>query len=298
MHKQLIVAIFLLLGVNGAVEAQNSNLNQENGEVVAKSIFNPKNIRTKSNKGKIFAHWGYNFSSYAKSDINFSGPGYNFTLLDVAAADRPTKFGSTYFDPARLSIPQFNFHFGYFIKDNYSVSLGWDHMKYVVDIPQTVRIKGFIDQEISSPGIATGDRAGVYNGESIQVDSAMLTFEHTDGYNFAAIGLERYDDIWVSSSGKKSLNTEVGVEAGLLVPRSDVSLFGEGKNHYWNVAGYGFAAKAGLQYHFTKWLYLQGSFKTGFTDLNNIRTTGRNGIDKAQQNIWFFENYWVVGFKF
>jgi len=267
-------------------------------DTVAKSIFNPKNKRTESNKGKFFVHWGYNFSSYAKSDINFSGPGYDFTLLGVTAADRPTKLGTTYIDPSRLTIPQFNFHFGYFFKDNYSISLGWDHMKYVVDIPQTVRIKGFIDPEISKPGISTGDWAGQYNGEEVTLVDSVLKFEHTDGYNFAAIGIERYDDIWVSRSGKQSLNTEVGLEAGLLVPRTDVRLFGVGDNHYWNVAGYGFAGKIGLQYHMLKWLYLQGSFKSGFTDLNNINTTGRKGIDNAKQTIWFFENYWTIGFKF
>lgn len=267
-------------------------------DTVAKSIFNPKNKREVSNKGKFFAHWGYNFSSYAKSDIHFKGPGYDFTLLKVKASDRPTKFGSTYFDPGRLTIPQFNLHFGYFFKDNYSISLGWDHMKYVVDVPQTVRIKGFIDPQISNPGISTGDWAGHYNGEEVTLVDSVLKFEHTDGYNFAAVGIERYDDIWVSRSGKQSLNTEVGLEAGLLVPRSDVRLFGEGANHYWNIAGYGFAGKIGLQYHFLKWIYFQGSFKTGFTDLNKIHTTGRNAIDNAKQNIWFFENYWVLGFRF
>lgn len=266
-------------------------------DTVSKSIFNPKNSRLVSNRGKFFIHWGYNFSSYSKSDINFKGPGYDFTLLNVKAADRPTKFGSTYFNPSELTIPQFNFHFGYFLKDNYSISLGWDHMKYVVTIPQKVRIKGFIGPEISKPGIPTGEWEGKYNGEEVTLVDSVLKFEHTDGYNFAAIGLERYDDLWVSQSGKRSLNTEIGAEVGLLVPRTDARLFGVGANHYWNIAGYGAAAKAGLQYHFNKLVYFQGAFKTGFTDLNKIRTTGRVGIDNAKQNIWFFENYWVLGFK-
>jgi len=265
---------------------------------IAKSIFRTKYSRTESNKGKFFAHWGYNFSSYAKSDISFKGPGYDFTLHKVRAGDRPTKLSWKYLDPGSLTIPQFNLHFGYFIKDNYSISLGWDHMKYVVDIPQTVRISGYINPEISDPVIPTGDRAGTYNGEEITLDTDMLTFEHTDGYNFAAVGLERYDDIIVSRKGKQILTMESGVEAGLLIPRSDVRLFGVGDNHFWNIAGYGGAAKVGVQYRFYKGLYLQGSFKTGYTELTNIRTTGRRGVDKAQQGIWFFENYWVLGFRF
>jgi len=298
-HKFFKLFVLFFLFSNGILAQGIFKFRQlSESDTVAKSIFNPKNTRTESNKGKFFLHWGYNFSSYGKSDIHFNGPGYDFTLLDVKAADRPSKLSLDYVNPARFTIPQFNFHFGYFFKDNYSVSLGWDHMKYVVDIPQTVKIKGFIDPTISNPGISTGDWAGQYNGEEVTLVDSVLTFEHTDGYNFAAIGIERYDDIWVSHSGKQSLNTEVGLEAGLLVPRTDVRLFKEGANHYWNVAGYGFAGKVGLQYHILKWLYLQGSFKVGYTDLNNVITTGRKGVDIAKQNIWFFENYWVLGFKF
>ncbi len=287
--------IFLTIG---ALVLSVSALFAQEVPSIGKSIFKPKNLRTESNKGKFFFFWGYNFSSYAKSDIHFRGPNYDFTLHDVKAADRPTKFGATYFDPGRLTIPQFNLHFGYYIKDNYSISLGWDHMKYVVDIPQQVKISGYIGEEISNPGIPTGNRAGQYNGELITVDSAMLTFEHTDGYNFASVGLERYDDIIVNRKGKQVLTMESGVDLGLLIPRSDVHLFGEGGNHFWNIAGYGASAKVGLHYRFYKGLYLQGNFKTGWTDLYNIRTTGRRGVDKASQQIWFFENYWALGFRF
>jgi len=160
MRKILLTISALCVSAN-ALFAQ-SDINQSNTEgQIAKSIFNPKYSRTESNKGKIFFHWGYNFSSYAKSDIHFTGPGYDFTIHDVKASDRPTKLSMTYINPAKLTIPQFNFHFGYFIKDNYSISIGWDHMKYVVDIPQTVRISGYINEEISNPGIPTGGDAPV-----------------------------------------------------------------------------------------------------------------------------------------
>lgn len=282
-----------------SLPAQDINVNNNLSDNIqtSRSIFKPKSHRFESNKGKFFLHWGYNSSSYSKSDIHFYGTGYDFTLYNVKATDRPTKLSMTYINPATISIPQFNFHVGYYLKDNYSISLGWDHMKYVVDIPQSVKIKGFIDPTISSPGIATGDWAGYYDRDAVSLVDSVLKFEHTDGYNFAALGLERYDDIWVAKSGKQSLNSEIGVEGGLLIPRSDVRLFGIGANHYWNIAGYGVAGKIGLQYHFLRRMYLQGSFKSGFTDLSNIRTTGRKNVDKASQKIWFFENYWVLGVR-
>lgn len=43
-------------------------------------------------KGSIMAFWGWNRSGYTKSDIRFSGNGYDFTLNNVVAHDRPTKF--------------------------------------------------------------------------------------------------------------------------------------------------------------------------------------------------------------
>jgi len=49
---------------------------------------------------------------------------------------------------------------------------------------------------------------------------------------------------------------------------------------------------------FNTHLFFQGSLKTGWTNLSNIRTTGRNDIDKAQQKISYLENYWVLGYIF
>lgn len=284
----LSITFFSLISTNANTKSDSLKNNPE-------SIFKLKNTRDYTNKGKFFVHWGYNFSWYGKSDLHMYGEGYDFTLHDVKAKDRPTELSITYIDPAKITIPQFNFHFGYFIKDNYSVSLGWDHMKYVVTVPQTVKISGYIDSEISSPSIPTGAYAGTYNKDEILIDKDFLTFEHTDGYNYVSIEIERYDDIWVSKSKKRSLSMETGLGLGLLVPRTDARLFGVGANHYWNIAGYGASAKVGARYFFNKRLYLQGSMKTGWTDLRNIRTTGRNSIDKAQQKISFIENFYVLG---
>ncbi len=263
-----------------------------------KSIFKNVSPRTYSNKGKFYLHWGYNFSSYAKSDLRLYGKGYDFTLKNVIAHDRPTPLSATYIDISRLSIPQFNAHFGYYLNDNYSISIGWDHMKYVLDVPQTVKISGTIDATISEPGISTGSKAGVYTNQDITLTPDFLTFEHTDGFNYASVEVERYDDAWRSKKGKMYLAMETGLGAGLIIPRSDVRLFGVGQNNYWNLAGWGISAKAGAKLFFNTHLFFQGSLKTGWTNLSNIRTTGRNGIDKAQQKISYLENYWVLGYIF
>ncbi len=83
----------LLLAING-VSAQESETN----DVLI------------SRKGQFHVYWGWNVSSYTNSDITFKGDDYNFTLDDVEAFDRPTPFNAhDYFNPAQLTIPQFNF---------------------------------------------------------------------------------------------------------------------------------------------------------------------------------------------
>lgn len=262
------------------------------------SIFKKVAPRTYSNKGKVYFHWGYNFSSYAKSDINLYGKGYNIVLKDVVAHDRPTPLNSTYLDPSRLSIPQFNFHFGYYFKDNYSISIGWDHMKYVVDVPQKVKITGTIAPSISEPAIDASAYSGIYYNADFTINPDFLTFEHTDGFNYASVEVERYDDAWHAKKGNMYLAMETGLGAGLLIPRTDVRLFGVGQNNYWNVAGWGISAKAGAKLFFNKRLFFQGSLKAGFANMSNIRTTGRNDIDKAKQKIAYLENFWVLGYIF
>jgi len=41
------------------------------------------------NKGKAYFYWGGNRTKYSKSDIQFEGKNYNFTLQDVNAKDKP-----------------------------------------------------------------------------------------------------------------------------------------------------------------------------------------------------------------
>ncbi len=294
----LVFVLFICKHIHAQQTSNDGQQTTHQQPIIGKSLFSLKSPRNFSRKGDFYVHWGYNFSWYSKSDIHFNRPGYDFTLKQVKAHNRPTKLSLTYIDPTRITIPQFNLHFGYFIKDNYSISLGWDHMKYVMNIPQTVKIDGYINSSISDPAILTGTYAGNYNDQIITVNNDMLSFEHTDGFNYVSTEVERYDDILVLKSKQTSLTLETGLGIGFLIPRSDIRLFGVGKNHYWNFAGYGLSAKAGLKFYFSKSFYLQNSTKVGWTNLSHIHTTGRNSIDKASQKISYLENYTLLGVQF
>lgn len=245
------------------------------------------NIRTYSRDGKLYVQLGLNWSHYGRSDINFEGPGYDFTLENVAGKDQPYE-----------SSLQYNIHVGYHITDRYSISLGFDHMKYVMKSSQRLIISGVIEPQVSNPVYSSGPFAGNYSSQPIRVTPEMLTLKYTDGFNYVSAHVQRLDDVWLSDDAKTLLALETGLGLGLMVPRSDVRLFGVGKNNKANIAGWSASGKAGLMLNFNKKLYLLGSLEAGYANMDKIFTTGRNDFDKASQNINYVQNTYLIGFRF
>ena len=239
-------------------------------------------------KGNLFIHWGYNRSGYTTSDISFEGPGYDFELKNVAAKDRQSSFDlKTYFGPTTFTIPQYNFVVGYFIKDGVSLSFNADHMKYVMVKDQISTISGYIDKENSS-------YAGTFEGERITLSPEFLYFEHTDGLNYSNIELTKYFNLWTSENTKVSLDAHLGLAAGILIPRSNVRLLGEGSDQF-HLAGFGTSADGGVWITFFKRWVFQYKVKSGYINMPDIVINGRNNEDRAKQDFWFWEHLCSLG---
>jgi hypothetical protein len=260
-------------------------------------------------KGRSFFHWGYNRAWYNKSDIHFKGQGHDFVLSAVKAKDRPNPLSLVYIKLSTLTIPQFNCHFGYFISDKYSLAIGWDHMKYVGEDFQTVKMNGYVDPAtVSDPEMVKNMNQlnslyatdGIYQDVPVQMTpNNFVHIEHTDGLNYASIELDRYEELWQSKKHNKlGITAVTSLGSGLIIPRTDSHLFGSGENHYWNVAGWGASAKLGLQINLTKHLYLQTDFKCGYLQMNHVHTSNYLKVDKAKQHIVFYENIWQIGVRF
>lgn len=242
---------------------------------------------TSHRKGKLYFYWGWNGSFYTKSDIKFKGSNYNFELKNVKATDRQNKFDiDKYFNPANITIPQYNFRIGYYFKDKWDISFGIDHMKYVVKQLQRVKITGFINDS-NTPF------DGIYDHNDITIQEGFLEFEHTDGLNFVNIELRRSEEI-LRVNDNLQLNVTAGFGAGVLYPKTNTALLNKSRYDQFNVAGYGIDAILGLNVTFLKRFFIQTEFKTGFIDLPNIRTTASSS-DSAKQNFFFFQRNIVFG---
>ena len=93
--KRSLILVFALL-FSRKVTAQDILPQPVAQQNISKSIFSNSNPRNFSRKGEWFIHHGWNFSWYDTSDIHFKGPGYDFTLKDVKAKDRPSKLSTDY----------------------------------------------------------------------------------------------------------------------------------------------------------------------------------------------------------
>lgn len=245
---------------------------------------------TAHNKGKFFISWGGNRESYSKSDIHFKGNDYNFTLHDVKAQDKPKGWHIDYINPARMTIPQTNLNIGYFISDHYSISVGVDHMKYVMGQNQVVNYKG----NYPDPG-SYGE---LLPNNQILLTEDFLTFEHTDGLNYVFTEFARVDDIsklfQISDTDKIQINISEGLGAGILFPKTNTQLLGRKRHDDFHVSGYGVSAKVGLNVTFFKHFFIKGELKAGYIDMPNIRTT-QSSSDSASQHFTFFQRIIAVG---
>ena len=242
-----------------------------------------------TNKGHFYIYWGYNRAWFTNSDLHFKGNDYQFTLKDVVAKDRQTAFNfDEYFHPKKFTIPQYNFRIGYFVNEHYSISIGTDHMKYVLQQNQIVKINGEIN-------VLDSDYNGNYENEDFKVTSDFLQFEHTDGLNYGNIDIRRFDTLLAFRKIKLSMCEGLGF--GILIPRTNTALLGHERYDRFKLSGYGFNALASLHLTFWDLFFIQSEFKGGLVYLPKIRTTD-NTSDMAKQQFMFAQTNLLFGFQF
>ena len=274
--KNLYLFIFVVItSFNNGFSQQSKNLSDK---------------FTASNKGKFFFFWGGNRESFSKSDINFKGADYNFTLYNVTAHDKPKGWHIDYINPKRMTIPQTNFRMGYFINDHYNISIGLDHMKYVMFQDRSVKIDGYYPNQ--------GSYNEVLPNNQVLLTEDFLTFEHTDGLNYIHTEIARVDDlsktIGLPNTDKFQINITEGIGGGFLYPKTNAKLLGKDRHDDFNISGYGISAKIGLNFTFYKHFFIQTDLKGGYINMPDIKTT-YNNADSASQHFLFWERMIAFG---
>lgn len=235
--------------------------------------------------------WGYNRESYTTSTIHFVNNGsgvdeygtYDFKVHDVKAHDRPDF--DQLADVKNITIPQYNIRLGMWLnnKNDEGFEIAYDHAKYVVTNYQTARFTGNIQGQ-------TVDKDSVLN-------PAFFHFEHTDGANFWMINYMKRNKIFYSKKNNFKLSYIFRPGFGVVIPRTDVTIFGHRVNNNFKVAGICAGIETTLHFEFYKHFIIDFAAKGGYANYMNAFVHER-GNGRASHQIGFLEGIFTFGYQF
>jgi hypothetical protein len=222
--------------------------------------YSRKKTKNSAAEGTLFFYWGYNRSIYTKSTIQFVGQGYDFRLKGVEATDRPTKELSKYFSIRNLTEPQFNLRVGYNFKNYWAVSIGYDHLKYVMKHNVPYILSGRINPGVDN---VTG-WSGNYGGDTVFTQEQTFHYENTNGMNYIRAEISRVRP-WVKGKGGKfTFSTLTGGSLGVLFNVNDFTFAGRKDMQTQSVSGFGVSGHLGARFEFFKHFFIQANVAGGF----------------------------------
>lgn len=234
-------------------------------------------------KGRFYFAWGYNKDYFSKSDLHFYDEGsdkYDFTLYGVEASDRP---GYDQILNSDISIPQYVYRLGYYFNDanDLGIEINFDHTKYVMHDYQMAHLTGFIHEQ--------------YYDVDTMITPGFLRFEHTNGANFLMVNFLKKHKFHSSKNNKHVFGVVGKIGAGVVIPKTDVTLFGKELDNVFHVAGYVTGIETGLRYEYGKYFFSEGMVKGTFANFNNVLTVGSG---KAKHTFYTLELILSVGVQF
>ena len=264
-------AIFYLILLSFSCSAQEA-CNCPGGEKKAHGVF--------------YVSWGYNRDWFSKSDLHFQNSGsdnYDFTVHGAKAKDRPgfDQILRTAIE-GDITIPQYVYRLGYYFgnKSDIGVEINFDHSKYVMVNGQTARV--------------TGQIRGTELDQDTVVGSDFLKFEHTNGANFLMGNFIKRKTFLHSVNGKHWLSAVFKPGFGIVVPKTDVTLFEQRLDNRFHVAGWIVGAETGLRYDF-RHFFMEATAKEVFANYSDVLVMGTG---KADHRFWCFEAILTAGFQF
>lgn len=250
-----------------------------------------KNHKKISNgKGTLWGYWGYNRSAYTKSDLYIVGPGYDFILKNATASDNPTKKIKDYFDITKFTVPQFNLRIGYYYKEKYALSLGYDHMKYVFDDGNQVLIQGDIDPSLNA--VWSGD----YKDAQVVTNRSDFHYENSHGLNYIRLELTRTDRLYQNRQKTFAISSNVSLGTGCVLTNNDFNFAGKFERNTASVSGFGFSGHASVRLEFFRHVFLQGELNGGRINLLQVRTDQSDRSAHVQQKYWYGQRNITLGF--
>ncbi len=256
-----------------------------------------------------YIYWGYHRNFYAPSDIHYVSDRYDFTLVDAKANDMPAN-QDQYFKLKEFSVPQFNFRMGTELKNNWFLSLGYDHHKYRLTQTQNVKIEGYIDPSCLTYYRADSADGNIYvgqfnAGDTVLYKRSFMDFHHSNGMNYIRVQLEKRGTIFQFPKLKSRIDLYGGIGTGAIICWTDYTFMRQRYLNNLHFSGIGISAVYGVRWVFNDCFFVQHGFQNGINYLFDIQLEKHavgNGINdggaRASQTIHYFERGVQVGYTF
>jgi hypothetical protein len=239
-----------------------------------------------------YVTWGYTRAAYSKSTIHFQNlsgahndvtgrtDNYDFTIHNAVAHDRPD-FDKIP-DVINITVPQYVFRIGRSINDHWGIEFNYDHTKYIVDDWQKVKMTGRMNDNW-------------FSGDTVLNPTTLLHFEHSDGANFWMLNAVRKQKLVQDKNVTVSWVLKPG--AGVVIPRTDVTLFGQRLNNRFHVAGWIVGVETGLRLECFRRGFFELTAKGSYADYMNAFVLGK-GHGKATHQIYTSQVTLTFGLRF
>jgi len=232
-------------------------------------------------KGGVYFFWGYNRDWYSKSTIHFKNnisDDYDFTFHNAHASDKPDM--ENFYKPDQLTIPQYNLHVGWFFakKPSMGIEFSWDHLKYVVNDYQLMRVTGHArEQQFDGDVLVTPD---------------FVHLQHTNGNNYAMLNfMKRF---WLVDKKNIQLYTVGKVGGGVLWSYTISTVLGSHDHGYFHYHGLVAGLAGDLRLELYKYFFIQLSTQGAFADYTNTKLgEDRKGI--STHHFYSLQAIWGAG---
>lgn len=241
-------------------------------------------------RGTMFGYVGYNRSFYSNSTISFRGNGYDFDMAGSKAYDNDQQESWKLISPTIQ--PQFNGRIGYYIRDHWAISIGYDQMKYILADQDDVSLTGYFGED------TVNGWGGYYNGVDAVTDRSLFQYSNRGASGFIRLDVTRTDQWYATRSKDFAFSTNMGLGAGALLTYNDFLYAGRQDRQTMSLSGYGIAGHIGVRLEFFKHLFLQGTFTGGMLHQLNVKTRSSETTSYARHLYGYGEVDVALGFLF
>ncbi|MFM2048258.1 MAG: hypothetical protein RI955_806 [Bacteroidota bacterium] len=242
---------------------------------------------------RFYCHWGYNRSFYSNSNVHLKGDNFDLRFYQLKARDKPYPFNlKNYVNPTSITVAQYDYRIGYYLNNHVAISIGLDHMKYVVDRSQTAVVSG---NTAKANFPEQSKFPSSFEGTSMPLNGFMY-LDHTNGLNLISLDIDYRTKIYQHKKIELALKSGFGIAE--MVTKSELHLMGYGIDNEFNLCGFGVSSYQGVELTIGKYFFIRPQLRMGWIDLTGFLLNGRYDSGRGYQNFAFVEGMIVAGSYF